>query len=125
MLKEDFIARICHASWCAYQLGAWQKYNCEPTSDDLASCVNTLQALISNPTMTTEENHNNWMRYRLDNGWVYGEVKDVAKKIHPDLVPFDELSISDQNKGVMFLEAHSFAVSLWERIVTPTGSTPP
>ncbi len=36
--------------------------------------------------------HDEWVRERASSGWLYGEVKNVEKKISPYLVPYDELS---------------------------------
>ena len=36
--------------------------------------------------------HEEWVRERIDSGWMYGEVKNTEKKITPYLVPYDELS---------------------------------
>jgi hypothetical protein len=35
--------------------------------------------------------HERWMADRRLNGWRYGKTRDNARKIHPDLVPFDDL----------------------------------
>jgi hypothetical protein len=45
-----------------------------------------------------EEEHERWMRDRFSQGWQYGQPRDDAKKIHPDLRPWAELSKSDQDK---------------------------
>ena len=36
--------------------------------------------------------HENWSRERLNQGWVWGPVRDDARKHHPCLIPYDELS---------------------------------
>lgn len=36
--------------------------------------------------------HRRWMEERLRNGWTWGEKRDDARRTHPDLVPYDELS---------------------------------
>ena len=36
-------------------------------------------------------------------GWVYGPVRDVEKKTHPDMVPFDQLEQREQDKDAVFL----------------------
>jgi len=42
--------------------------------------------------------HERWMKEKLEDGWRYGEQRDDAKKIHPSLVPYDELSESEKEK---------------------------
>lgn len=46
--------------------------------------------------------HNAWMRDKVADGWVYGDVKDAEAKTHPCLVPFAELSKADQIKDKLF-----------------------
>jgi class 3 adenylate cyclase len=36
--------------------------------------------------------HENWARRRLAEGWRYGPVRDEARKEHPGLVPYEQLS---------------------------------
>lgn len=36
--------------------------------------------------------HQRWMADRLVDGWRYGETRDDLKRIHPNFVPFDDLS---------------------------------
>lgn len=108
----DRAARICHLCWVSYQLGAGQGYNLEPDANDLASHRDAIAAILANPTMTAAENHENWMRFRQSEGWVWGPVKDKEKKTHPDLVPFDQLPDVEQRKDTMDLLARRFALRL-------------
>jgi hypothetical protein len=48
------------------------------------------------------ESHISWMKQKVEDGWVYGEVKDPVKKTHPCLVPFAELSPEQQMKDYLF-----------------------
>ncbi len=36
--------------------------------------------------------HDSWVKERMENGWVYGEVKDAEKRTSPYMVPYEELS---------------------------------
>ena len=40
--------------------------------------------------------HEVWAKGRIDEGWVYGEVKDAEKKVSPCLIPYDELPESEK-----------------------------
>ncbi len=42
--------------------------------------------------------HLRWCWEKRLNGWTYGKVKDARKKIHPSLVPYDELSENEKDK---------------------------
>ncbi|MDQ6892667.1 MAG: RyR domain-containing protein [Acidobacteriota bacterium] len=40
--------------------------------------------------------HENWARQRMDDGWKYGPKRDDARKEHPSLVPYEQLSESEK-----------------------------
>jgi len=42
--------------------------------------------------------HERWMKQKLDSGWRRGDSTDKAKKLHRDLVPWDELSPDERDK---------------------------
>lgn len=44
--------------------------------------------------------HERWCKDRIADGWVYGEKRDNEKKIHPSLVPWEQLSEEDKQKDV-------------------------
>ncbi len=50
--------------------------------------------------------HANWIEYKLDDGWVYGEEKDPVKKTHPCMVPYDELPHDQRMKDTVVLHAY-------------------
>jgi hypothetical protein len=52
---------------------------------------------------TPEEAHDSWWRAYEAMGWVYGPVRDVEAKTHPDMVPFSELELREQDKDAVFL----------------------
>lgn len=99
--REEFIARIRHLGWCCYQIAADQDYNIEPNKDQYESLLQGVKFGLQNLDMTPEQNHENWMKCKTEQGWVYGEVKDFEKKTHPDLVPFDELPKIEADKDIM------------------------
>jgi hypothetical protein len=50
-----------------------------------------------------EELHGGWMQAYFEMGWVCGEYYDTEKKIHPDLVPYDQLEKLEQDKDSVFV----------------------
>ncbi|MEI7649352.1 MAG: RyR domain-containing protein [Methanomicrobiales archaeon] len=42
--------------------------------------------------------HERWMSEKLEGGWRYGEKRDDAQKIHPSLVPYENLSEPEKEK---------------------------
>jgi len=51
-----------------------------------------------------EEAHDSWWREYERMGWKYGPVRDLVKKTHPDMVPFNELPMSEREKDEIFLK---------------------
>jgi hypothetical protein len=48
-------------------------------------------------TLSRQE-HERWMRDRIADGWSYGETRDDARKIHPSLRSYDEISEAEREK---------------------------
>jgi len=59
--------------------------------------------LLMKKLPTPKEAHNSWVKAYLKMGWKYGEKRDVKKKMHPDLVPFDKLPKDEKDKDAIFL----------------------
>ncbi len=36
--------------------------------------------------------HERWVKERVSNGWIYGKARDDERRIHPDILPYDQLS---------------------------------
>ena len=114
MTETDFVMAVRHICWCCYQLGAGQPFNPVINEDQKDSLRQGVEARMRDPHMSAEENHENWMRTKIKQGWVYGPVKDFEKKTHPDLVPYDELPEVERLKDTMDLLAHDYAAQLYE-----------
>jgi hypothetical protein len=52
---------------------------------------------------TAEMSHEGWTRFKLDNGWKLGPIKDLEKKEHPLLVPYADLPPAQQIKDALFV----------------------
>ena len=46
--------------------------------------------------MIAKNVHEVWSEGRMRDGWTYGEERDDAKKLHPCLVPYEELTESEK-----------------------------
>jgi serine/threonine protein kinase len=44
----------------------------------------------------SRNNHDVWARGRIGEGWQYGDVRNDDRKMHPDLVPYDLLTVGEQ-----------------------------
>ena len=121
MTREEFIARVRHLGWCCYQIAVNQEYNIEPNEDQLQSLFQGVAFGLQHLDMTPEENHENWMKYKIEQGWVYGEVKDFEKKTHPDLVPFDQLPKIEADKDIMDVMMNKAVNDLYDKIFICTS----
>lgn len=116
MNKIDFIANIRHIGWVTYQIAAGQPYNEQINTDQYVSLVDGINFALENPDVTPEENHNNWMKMKVKQGWIYGEIKDFEKKTHPDLVSFNDLPSIEQRKDIADSTSHKMALELWNEL---------
>ena len=121
MTREEFIARIRYLGWICFQMGADLPLHDVP--DDFSISDERLQGLIDgtiwaieHPEATPEENHQSWMNSKIKQGYVYGDKIDVINKKHPSLVPFDQLSKTEQDKDYMDLLMVKLANQLYEQI---------
>ena len=116
MNKIEFIAKVRYLGWICFQIAANQPYNEEMNEDQLKSMIQGVKYALNNPNATSEENHENWMKMKISQGWKYGNIKDFEKKTHPDLVPFNELSEIEQKKDIMDNLMNKLVNKLWEEL---------
>jgi hypothetical protein len=64
---------------------------------------NGIRFAWEHPDATPEDSHKSWMEQKVREGWKYGEKKDVEKKEHPYMVPYDQLSEEQQMKDKIFV----------------------
>ncbi|MBX3017965.1 MAG: hypothetical protein KF767_08755 [Bdellovibrionaceae bacterium] len=68
-----------------------------------ASAINGVKFAVENPGATPESMHENWMREKLDSGWIFGEVKNPEAKTHHCLVEHSQLPLEQRVKDHLFL----------------------
>ena len=94
------IAEVCHRVNRAYCRALGD--NSQPTWEDAPdwqrdSAIAGVELYLTNPR-TPQEQHEAWMARKIDEGWVYDEIKDPAIKHHPCLVPWSELPVTQKAK---------------------------
>lgn len=103
--KTIEIAKLCHQMNKIYceQIGDNSQPNWEDAPDwQKKSAITGVIYHLYNDFTNPEDSHNNWMREKIDDGWVYGELKDEKLKTHPSILPFNELTKEEQFKDVLF-----------------------
>jgi len=56
-----------------------------------------------------EAAHDSWMVKYFEMGWKYGDAYDPEKRIHPDLVPYNELDPKEKVKDEVFVDLVNIA----------------
>lgn len=99
------IAKACHEAnkvWCEANGDDSQKHWNDAEQWQRESEVKGVQFRINNPEAGEDTQHNAWMKDKINDGWVYGNVKDAELKTHPCLVAFNELPEFQQKKDKLF-----------------------
>lgn len=103
--NTENIAMVCHQAnkaWCEINGDHSQKDWADAEEWQRESAIKGVQFKIDNPDAGHDAQHNSWMKEKVDQGWVYGEVKDAEAKRHPCIVPFDQLPEFQQKKDALF-----------------------
>lgn len=105
VLTAEAIAAICHdanRAYCIlcgdYSQSLWE--NAPKWQKD--SAIDGVNFRINNPDVTSEDMHNNWMKEKLESGWIYGDIKDASRKTHPCIVEYNKLPEFQQKKDYLF-----------------------
>lgn len=98
------IARVCHEVNRAYCQALGD--NSQPSWEDAPqwqkdSALLGVQLHLSGDH-GPEASHESWMAQKVADGWIYGPEKDPACKVHPCIVPFDQLPREQQAKDFIF-----------------------
>lgn len=103
--RIKWIAYVCHQAnkaWCQSEGDESQTDWAFAEQWQRDSAIKGVKFRLENPEAGPDAQHNAWSADKIADGWVYGEVKDVEKKTHPCLVPFDQLPLFQQKKDRLF-----------------------
>lgn len=102
MNTED-IARVCHEVNRAIQQTLGEPVNEEWNDTDERLQESAIDGVVNAiEGASPREMHESWLRFKENDGWAYGPVKDFEKKEHPCFVPYDELPTDQQIKDAVF-----------------------
>ena len=105
------IAGIAHEANRAYceSLGDFsQDYWSGAAQWQRDSAINGVKAIKDGIVTRPEQSHENWLKLKEEEGWVYGNVKntniEVGVLTHPCMVPFNLLPHQQQMKDHLFFK---------------------
>jgi len=99
------IAKACHnknKALCDANEDFSQVEWSKATSWQKESAIDGVLYKLKNPEVTPHDMHDNWLKDKIGQGWVYGDVKDEHKKTHPNMVMYWDLSEHDKLKDYSF-----------------------
>lgn len=105
-MKAEDIARVCHEANRALQITqadpAVSPSWAEAPNWQTESAVEGVEKVLAGAT--PEQLHQSWCEFKLNDGWVYGEVKDAdaTPPTHPCLVEYAELPADQRLKDDLF-----------------------
>ena len=97
------IAKICHEANRAYceTLGDWSQPTWENAPDwQKKSAINGVVLHLAGD-VSPKDSHDNWVKDKLADGWVFG-TKDPEAKTHPCIVVYEKLPIEQRRKDYIF-----------------------
>lgn len=101
----ESIARACHNNNKAFceSIGDFSQKPWEEAEGwQIKAAFEQVEYHLANDEVIAGESHRNWMQQKLDDGWQVGPVKSTENKIHPDLVPFEDLDFNSKVKDYIF-----------------------
>ena len=104
-LTIDDVAKCCHEINRTYSLsiGDHTHKSWEETPEDIkASARNGVLFYLENPHASPEKQHEVWKQFKINQGWIYGEIKDSVKKTHPCIIEYNKLPLNQKIKDYLF-----------------------
>lgn len=66
------------------------------------SAIDGVNYHLQNPDAGPSGSHENWLKFKLADGWKYGSIKDPDLKEHPCIVPYNDLPYEQRVKDYVF-----------------------
>jgi hypothetical protein len=105
--KTDMAAIMAHEAnrvWCILNGDDSQPEWDDAPAWQMCSAIQGVKFHIANPDAGDSASHDSWMKQKIADGWVYGDVKrpDATPPTHPCIVPFGDLPSEQQTKDALF-----------------------
>ena len=114
---KDVIVNIVHemnGQYCK-NIGDVQSDLSEHTRESILVGVSHL-VKQQNVLPSAEEQHNLWFKFKLENGWKYGDVKDEVNKTHPCMLPYSMLPNEQKAKDTLFYKSVFYAFDVLKSV---------
>lgn len=102
-LKIAMVAHETNRVYCEALGDTSQKPFSAAPAWQIDSAVAGVEFQMVNPKATPAESHASWLARKEEEGWIYGPVKDVEKKEHPCMLPYDALPLEQRVKDSLFI----------------------
>jgi len=99
------VGKICHEVHRAYCKEINSKTQPEwvnITNQHKEVILNSVKQILDGKINSPDESHNNFIKVKEEQGWVYSEKYSIENKTNPRLVPFENLSSKDRMKEILF-----------------------
>lgn len=101
------IAKVCHEANRQYcidnKLPTQALWNELPVTQQ-NSIIHGVRQVVADRKMTATKMHETWMEYKASEGWKYADKLDAAKRLHPNMVPFNKLPKVERAKDMLFIK---------------------
>lgn len=106
-MKIEDVAKVCHnvnKAFCE-SLGDMSQAEWDDTSEwQRASAIDGVKYHFVHLNALPSDSHENWLLFKMNEGWVFGTVKDPILKTHPCIVPYLDLPVEQRAKDYIFRE---------------------
>lgn len=103
-MTREQLAEVCHEAnrvYCQiigdYSQRGWEFAPDWQRESAIAGVENALNGA------SPAESHANWLAHKQAEGWLWGPVKDPDRKLHPCMVPYDDLPHEQKRKDALFV----------------------
>jgi len=101
----EYIAQICYETHRTYSKTLGD--DSHPAWDELSdvekeSVHRRVKLCLEDHIVLPKTIHESWMGEKFRDGWSYGNVHDIEKKQHPNLLPWSELNMEQKRKALLF-----------------------
>ena len=104
-MTREYIAKVSYAvnrAYCEslgdFSFGSWED---APEWQRAANRAG-VNFHLCHPEAPPSESHESWLSMKKADGWTYGSKKLPEKKMHPCMVPFEDLPQAQQAKDFIF-----------------------